>query len=135
MEGCLCLLVDFLANRMRKQRVALRHQKDYTEKSCDPPNSLHKVVCLQAMSTTTMHFGPEWMRTKHNSSSKLPTTSSQVDVSNHASLSGAQPEKQDDANPYRYSKEEMFKGTLPATVPSRNWSVDTMALRVAFSPF
>ncbi|KAJ8520596.1 hypothetical protein ONZ45_g2628 [Pleurotus djamor] len=71
------------------------------------------------MSTTTMHFGPEWMRTKHQSarlqpSSPLPQSGSAPTVAStySALVSPAvppQPNIQDQANPFRYSREEMLR--------------------------
>ncbi|KAF9535741.1 hypothetical protein CPB83DRAFT_842258 [Crepidotus variabilis] len=74
------------------------------------------------MSTTTMHFGPEWMRTKHQPTSRpqhppspppangLPASAS--GTSTYSSLVSATPpapsDKIDDAHPFRYSKEEML---------------------------
>lgn len=65
---------------------------------------------------TTMHFGPEWMRTKTKNHPPSPPPAS------HAPLSGAstysalvspappqQPEKRDESHPFRYSKEEMLR--------------------------
>ena len=67
-----------------------------------------------------MHFGPEWMRTKpHPSSRSQPPPSPPLAT---APISGAstysalvsptpptQPEKRDEAHPFRYSKEEMLR--------------------------
>ena len=74
------------------------------------------------MSTTTMHFGPEWMRTKHQplSRSSLPppspppaSTVSGSAVSTYSALVSATPpapsEASDDVHPFRYSKEELVR--------------------------
>ncbi|KAF9473191.1 hypothetical protein BDN70DRAFT_886092 [Pholiota conissans] len=74
------------------------------------------------MSTTTMHFGPEWMRTKHqplSRSSQPPpspppaSTVSGSAVSTYSALVSATPpapsEASDDVHPFRYSKEELVR--------------------------
>ncbi|KAF5375267.1 hypothetical protein D9758_000086 [Tetrapyrgos nigripes] len=71
------------------------------------------------MSTTTMHFGPEWMRPKHQPSkpsppSPPPTTGAQTtNASTYSALvtpvQTAAPERHDEAHPFRYSKEEMLR--------------------------
>jgi len=82
-------------------------------------------TCLKVkpfkMSTTTMHFGPEWMRTKHQSvprsqppPSPPPTSSlSGSGLSTYSALVSATPpipfEKTDEAHPFRYSKEELLR--------------------------
>lgn len=62
------------------------------------------------MSTTAMHFGPEWMRTKqhptarvHNPPSPPPTHSSL------ASMPSAPYEKRDEPHLFRYSKEDLLR--------------------------
>ncbi|KAL0576818.1 kinesin-like protein, partial [Marasmius crinis-equi] len=74
------------------------------------------------MSTTTMHFGPEWMRPKQQSVSRTqppppsPPPAAIPQTPNASSYSAlvspappAQPEKRDEAHPFRYSKEEMLR--------------------------
>ena len=70
------------------------------------------------MSTTTMHFGPEWMRTKHQPllrSQPPPSPPPQVNLSNstYSALVSSTPsalfEKPDEAHPFRYSKDELLK--------------------------
>jgi PERQ amino acid-rich with GYF domain-containing protein len=73
------------------------------------------------MSTTTMHFGPEWMRTKHQPLSRAqpppsppPTnTISGAAVSTYSALVSATPpapsEASDEVHPFRYSKEELIR--------------------------
>ncbi|KIK70410.1 hypothetical protein GYMLUDRAFT_32416 [Collybiopsis luxurians FD-317 M1] len=71
------------------------------------------------MSTTTMHFGPEWMRTKPQSASRTqpppspPPTASVPTASTYSSLlsavAAAPTENKDEAHPFRYSKEEMLR--------------------------
>ncbi|KAI0719107.1 hypothetical protein C8T65DRAFT_706478 [Cerioporus squamosus] len=60
------------------------------------------------MTTTTMHFGPEWMRTKGSSrpapSPPLTTSPAPPGNSTYSALEG-----RDDAHPFRYSKEEMLR--------------------------
>ncbi|KAI0367506.1 hypothetical protein BV20DRAFT_970473 [Pilatotrama ljubarskyi] len=70
------------------------------------------------MTATTMHFGPEWMRTKQGSARPAPsppltaspappggsTYSALVTPATHPP-----PEGRDDAHPFRYSKEEMLR--------------------------
>ncbi|KDR85272.1 hypothetical protein GALMADRAFT_234036 [Galerina marginata CBS 339.88] len=73
------------------------------------------------MSTTTMHFGPEWMRTKHQPlpRSQPPPSPPPTNVmpssglSTYSALVSATPpvhsEVGDDVHPFRYSKEELIK--------------------------
>lgn len=70
------------------------------------------------MSSTTMHFGPEWMRTKPQPSSRSqpppspPPTAPISGASTYSALvspAPPQPEKRDEAHPFRYSKEEMLR--------------------------
>ncbi|KAF8912932.1 hypothetical protein CPB84DRAFT_1759918 [Gymnopilus junonius] len=73
------------------------------------------------MSTTTMHFGPEWMRTKHQplARSQPPPSPPPTNVlpsaglSTYSALVSATPpvpsESTDEAHPFRYSKEELLK--------------------------
>uniref|UniRef100_A0A8H7YAI1 GYF domain-containing protein n=1 Tax=Psilocybe cubensis TaxID=181762 RepID=A0A8H7YAI1_PSICU len=72
------------------------------------------------MSTTTMHFGPEWMRTKHQPLSRSqpppsppPSTAIQNSGSTYSALVSAMPsassESGDVVHPFRYSKEELLK--------------------------
>lgn len=73
------------------------------------------------MSTTTMHFGPEWMRTKHQPlpRSQPPPSPPPANVlpsaglSTYSALVSATPpapsESTDEAHPFRYSKEELLK--------------------------
>ncbi|KAF9269924.1 hypothetical protein L218DRAFT_952115 [Marasmius fiardii PR-910] len=75
------------------------------------------------MSTTTMHFGPEWMRPKQQSVSRTqpppppsPPLTAVPQIPNASSYSALvspappiQPQKQDEAHPFRYSKEEMLR--------------------------
>lgn len=69
-----------------------------------------------------MHFGPEWMRTKHQAASRLqappsPPPSSvnngQQNASTYSALvssaSFSDAETRDDTYPFRYSKEEMLR--------------------------
>ena len=69
------------------------------------------------MTTTTMHFGPEWMLTKQapsrtNQSPPL-TTSASTGASSYSALvtpvAHAPPEKRDLAHPFRYSKEDLIR--------------------------
>lgn len=69
------------------------------------------------MTTTTMHFGPEWMRTKQAPSRTNPspplTTSAASGASSYSALvtsaSQAPPERRDLAHPFRYSKEDLIR--------------------------
>ncbi|EKM60710.1 uncharacterized protein PHACADRAFT_133413 [Phanerochaete carnosa HHB-10118-sp] len=69
------------------------------------------------MTTTTMHFGPEWMRTKQAPSRANPspplTTPTATAVSSYSALvtpaTQALPEKRDHARPFRYSKEDLVR--------------------------
>ena len=70
------------------------------------------------MSTTTMHFGPEWMRAKNQSLSRShppsppPASGLPSGISTYSALVSATPpvisDKIDDAHPFRYSKEELL---------------------------
>ncbi|CAL1696731.1 unnamed protein product [Somion occarium] len=68
--------------------------------------------------TTTMHFGPEWMRTKQAPSRPAPspplaTTPASPGISSYSALvapaSQPPPEKNDLARPFRYSKEDLLR--------------------------
>jgi|ERR1700722_13538006 len=74
------------------------------------------------MTTTTMHFGPEWMRTKQLPSrtqirpSSPPTTTAVHPPSGASTYSAlvspppaTQPEKRDEAHPFKYSREELLR--------------------------
>ncbi|EGO02779.1 hypothetical protein SERLA73DRAFT_119817 [Serpula lacrymans var. lacrymans S7.3] len=73
------------------------------------------------MTTTTMHFGPEWMRTKHQPSSRSQPPPSppppasytpQTSASTYSALVSSAPpevEKRDESHPFRYSKEDMLR--------------------------
>ncbi|TFK76721.1 hypothetical protein BDN72DRAFT_884418 [Pluteus cervinus] len=72
------------------------------------------------MSTTTMHFGPEWMRAKPQPQSRAqhppsppPTAPSASGASTYsATVSSApptQPEKHDETHPFRYTKEDLLR--------------------------
>ncbi|KAI8983348.1 hypothetical protein BD414DRAFT_490651 [Trametes punicea] len=70
------------------------------------------------MTTTTMHFGPEWMRTKQGSARPAPSpplTSSPAPPGNSTYSALVTPtanppsEGRDVAHPFRYSKEEMLR--------------------------
>ena len=77
------------------------------------------------MTTTTMHFGPEWMRTKQGSSRPAPSPPLGLTASpappggpgaggaTYSALvtpaAAPPPEGRDVAHPFRYSKEEMLR--------------------------
>ena len=69
------------------------------------------------MTTTTMHFGPEWMRTKGTArpapEPPLPAATTPAGTSTYSALvtptSNPPPQRQDASNPFRYSKEEMLR--------------------------
>lgn len=73
------------------------------------------------MTATTMHFGPEWMRTKQAPSRPNPspplaspaTGTAPAGTSSYSALvtPASQPpsEKRDPAHPFRYSKEDMLR--------------------------
>lgn len=62
------------------------------------------------MSTTTMHFGPEWMRTKQHPTARVQNPPSPpATYSTLVSIPPMPFEERDDPNPFRYSKEEMFR--------------------------
>ncbi|KAH9921405.1 uncharacterized protein B0H18DRAFT_1086113 [Fomitopsis serialis] len=65
--------------------------------------------------TTTMHFGPEWMRTKGSArpAPEPPLTSAPAGTSTYSALvaptTNGPPERRDDPNPFRYSKDEILR--------------------------
>lgn len=65
--------------------------------------------------TTTMHFGPEWMRKAPSRANPSPplATPTATGVSTYSALvapvSHMPPEKPDPSNPFRYSKEDMIR--------------------------
>lgn len=70
------------------------------------------------MTTTTMHFGPEWMRAKQQPTRPAPspplaTAPSQPGVSSYSALvapaSHPPPNNPDLARPFRYSKEDLLR--------------------------
>ncbi|KAH9947959.1 hypothetical protein B0H21DRAFT_299287 [Amylocystis lapponica] len=70
------------------------------------------------MTTTTMHFGPEWMRTKQGPSRPAPSPPLTVSptppgASTYSALvtptTATAPERRDVVHPFRYSKEEMLR--------------------------
>ncbi|KAI0666236.1 hypothetical protein C8Q78DRAFT_1109225 [Trametes maxima] len=70
------------------------------------------------MTTTTMHFGPEWMRTKQGPARPAPSpplTASPAPPGNSTysalvtPVTAPPPEGRDVAHPFRYSKEEMLR--------------------------
>ncbi|KAI0662392.1 hypothetical protein C8Q70DRAFT_557263 [Cubamyces menziesii] len=70
------------------------------------------------MTTTTMHFGPEWMRTKQGSARPAPSpplanSPAPPGNSTYSALvtpaTNPPPEGRDVAHPFRYSKEEMLR--------------------------
>ncbi|KAF6766497.1 hypothetical protein DFP72DRAFT_866688 [Ephemerocybe angulata] len=72
------------------------------------------------MSTTTMHFGPEWMRAKQQPQARPqappsppPASNLQSATSTYSALVSAIPtsqnEKQDEGHPFRYTKEELLR--------------------------
>ncbi|KIJ68628.1 hypothetical protein HYDPIDRAFT_179700 [Hydnomerulius pinastri MD-312] len=77
------------------------------------------------MATTTMHFGPEWMRAKPQTPARqqplnppsppptvAPTTQQPSGVSTYSALvapAAPEPETRDESRPFRYTKEEMLR--------------------------
>lgn len=78
------------------------------------------------MATTTMHFGPEWMRAKPQNPAARPqappsspppaisnTQQQQTNASTYSALvtpaAAPEPEKRDECRPFRYSKEAMLR--------------------------
>ncbi|CAA7259986.1 unnamed protein product [Cyclocybe aegerita] len=72
------------------------------------------------MSTTTMQFGPEWMRTKHQALPKSqpppsppPSNTANSGLSTYSALVSATPpassDTADESHPFRYSKEDLLK--------------------------
>lgn len=67
------------------------------------------------MTTTTMHFGPEWMRKAPSRANPSPplATPTTTGASSYSALvapaTHAPPEKPDLSNPFRYSKEDMIR--------------------------
>jgi PERQ amino acid-rich with GYF domain-containing protein len=72
-----------------------------------------------SMATSAMHFGPEWMRPKHQTSTKTqappspPPTNVPQSASTYSALVSAPPapqnDQRDDSHPFRYSKEELLR--------------------------
>lgn len=68
-----------------------------------------------------MHFGPEWMRTKHQAVSRpqhppspppstgVPTPGASTYSALVSPVPPSQPAKPDEVHPFRYSKEEMLR--------------------------
>src|ERR1700709_627017 len=68
------------------------------------------------MSTTTMHFGPEWMRTKPPAQVRAqapPSPPPATNASTYSALVSSAPpvqyEKHDETHPFRYSREELLR--------------------------
>jgi PERQ amino acid-rich with GYF domain-containing protein len=76
------------------------------------------------MATTTMHFGPEWMRAKPQTPAARPqappsppppaiSNTQQTNASTYSALvtpvAAPEPEKRDECRPFRYSKEAMLR--------------------------
>ncbi|KAG5729781.1 GYF domain-containing protein mpd2 [Termitomyces sp. T112] len=70
------------------------------------------------MTSTTMHFGPEWMRTKHQTPTRTqpppsPPPGPTSGASTYSALVSPAPpqqvEKRDEVHPFRYSKEELLR--------------------------
>ncbi|KAG2754517.1 hypothetical protein P692DRAFT_201837583 [Suillus brevipes Sb2] len=76
------------------------------------------------MATTTMHFGPEWMRAKPQTPTARPqappspppsalSNTQQTNASTYSALvtpaAALEPEKRDECRPFRYSKEAMLR--------------------------
>ncbi|KAH6916760.1 hypothetical protein BKA70DRAFT_311024 [Coprinopsis sp. MPI-PUGE-AT-0042] len=66
------------------------------------------------MAATTMHFGPEWMRKPVSRPQQpSPPPTSQSALSTYSALVSTTPgienDKQDDAHPFRYTKEELLR--------------------------
>lgn len=76
------------------------------------------------MATTTMHFGPEWMRAKPQTPAARPqappspppsalSNTQQTNASTYSALvtpaAALEPEKRDECRPFRYSKEAMLR--------------------------
>lgn len=71
--------------------------------------------------TSTMHFGPEWMRTKPQAAARPPPPASPPPSASNAPPNAStysalvspapppEPEKHDETHPFRYSKEEMLR--------------------------
>lgn len=62
-----------------------------------------------------MHFGPEWMRTKHQSTSRaqLPESLAAPSASTYSALAipaqATASDKRDETHPFRYTKEDMLR--------------------------
>ena len=69
------------------------------------------------MSTTTMHFGPEWMRAKPQPSPKIhPPPSPPANTASASTYSAlvspagpAQADQRDVSHPFRYSKDDLLR--------------------------
>lgn len=79
--------------------------------------SVSCTLLTSKMTTTTMHFGPEWMRTKGSArpapSPPLNTSAAPAGASSYSALvtpvSNPAPERRDTSNPFRYSREELLR--------------------------
>lgn len=83
--------------------------------TCDPFS--HAEYLAVKMTTTTMHFGPEWMRTKGTARpapeplipAATPAGASTTYSALAAPTPNLPPQSQDVSNPFRYPKEEMLR--------------------------
>ena len=75
----------------------------------------HTDNSTRKMTTTTMHFGPEWMRKAPSRANPSPPLAAPATAtaSTYSALvaptTQPPPEKPDPANPFRYSKEELIR--------------------------
>lgn len=123
MEDCCpqLLIFDFASSSTRLAHLcSQRSQHSSHADSLGLAHIPHKHTALK-MTTTTMHFGPEWMRTRQapsrpNPSPPLATPaagSAPAGASTYSALvtPAAHPpaEKRDLSNPFRYSKDDMLR--------------------------
>ena len=113
MEARITCLANLRRKNVQPRTLIFNHTKRKT--SHYPPSFIPKIM------TTTMHFGPEWMRTKHQVVTRPQPAPSPPPANSHAPPNAStysalvspapapEPEKRDETHPFRYSKEEMLR--------------------------
>ena len=111
-------LRDFSHISFRHLVCALRTLTSEPELASTPLSTHSATHYTSKMTTTTMHFGPEWMRTKQGSARPAPSpplanSPAPPGNSTYSALvtpaTNPPPEGRDVAHPFRYSKEEMLR--------------------------
>lgn len=80
------------------------------DKSTSPP------ITMTAINSTSMHFGPEWMRPKPRAqalpspplSTAIPTSGNSTYSAQVSPATGPSFKERDEAHPFRYTKEELL---------------------------